>query len=742
MIVEVVVDVNVHSLNHSFSYNVPKEMEQLVEVGSRVVIPFGPRKIMGIILKIEDIYNNELKSVDSLLDIEPVINEELLKLSYKLASETSSNLIQVLKLMIPNAMKPEYKKYIIKEDKKVYLEKLSYSELKKIKDSGFEILYEVVDKANIKYKTMVKLVDLNYQPTKKQEEIISFLMSNPSERKEVINSFSLGAYNTLRKKGVIEEYKEEVYRHTEEIEKDKDVLLSAEQKEIVDDISEGVSLIYGVTGSGKTEIYLNLIEKLKKSETAIVLVPEISITYQLINRFNSRFPGEVAVLHSGLSIGEQYDEFRKILRKEVRIVIGARSAVFAPFENIGMIIVDEEHEQSYKQQEMPKYHAREVAIMRGNYHNAPVVLGSATPSLESYARAKKGVYKLYELTERFNKQFPDIKIIDMKDENDDISVELKEAIISNYHSNKQSMILINRRGYSNFVICSSCGDVIKCTDCDVSLTYHKNSHKCTCHYCGFSEPKPDKCPTCGDDSLEFIGVGSEQVEALIRNMLPDAIIQRMDQDTTRGKNRKKEILDSFKNHEIDILIGTQMIAKGLDFEDVTLVGVISCDQMLYASDFRASEYTYQLLTQVAGRAGRHKHPGTVYLQTFNPDHFAIEAVKKTYPEFYEQEMKYRKIGGYVPYYFVATIMVQSKEFKKIFTEGNKIKSYLSKNLSEKAIILGPVVPYVSRIKNYYRAQIVIKYKTEKNLGKVLIEMEKMVRDDVDITIDRYPLQIG
>ncbi|XMB85691.1 primosomal protein N' [Mycoplasmatota bacterium WC44] len=768
MIAKVIIDVNNRQLNRPFDYIIPKHLEEVIEKGVRVLVPFNVRKIMGFVIDIVDGAEDNLKEILYCLDVVPSLSEELLLLGNKLAIDTSSTFIQTYQTMLPSAMKTIYRKYVkpldilpltlqslFKTDR-VYLDTVSSEELKEIKkaikNNLLDLVYDVKEKSSIKYETYLEIneyVDEGYfKSAKKQLEVYELVLDYGKIKKKTLLEFinSPSAVKALIDKGIISETKEEVYR--EEIAEyiDKDVTLNDEQVNAFNAIKgEDVFLLHGVTGSGKTEVYLEVIERvINEDKEAIFLVPEISLTYQMISRFKARFKDNVAILHSGLSIGEKYDEWRKIIRKEVKCVIGARSAIFAPFNNIGVIIIDEEHETTYKQEDSPRYHAREVAKLRGKYHKCPVVLGSATPSLESYARSKKGVYKLLTLTKRaMNAKLPSVNVVDMTKENGNFSSKLINEIKQCLDKKEQIMLLLNRRGYSNFVICKDCGDVIKCPDCDVSLTYHKYGNKLVCHYCGNGTYKPKKCPTCESGNINFIGIGTESVEEELNKLFCGVRVLRMDQDTTSKKNSHKKILSAFENKEADILLGTQMIAKGLDFENVTLVGVLACDLTLNISDFRASERTFQLLTQVAGRAGRREKLGKVILQTYNPEHYAIDLVKyNDYEGFYENEMISRKIGGYVPYYFIETIMVSSINERLALLEANKIFSILKKELSSRARLLGPLVPYVSKIKNRYRAQIIIKYKREDNLNKVLEEINKYQNKDVLISVDRYPNFIG
>lgn len=742
MIARIIVDVNIKKLNRPFDYLIPSELSELVELGTRVIVPFNVRKIMGIVIDIYEGDESNLKAIESCIDLIPTFNNELLELGKKIADETSSNLIHTYKTMIPTAMKAKYRKYVVVDSKKVFLDGLNLIELKEIKrkiSNGLEVIYEVKEKGAMKTKKIISLIDESKANNVKQNEIVELLKNGDQDRKYIIENFSLSSLNTMIKNGAVSVETVEVYREVEVDAFDKDVSLSEDQINAVNNVENKVNLLHGVTGSGKTEVYIKLIENTDKD--IILLVPEISLTYQMINRFKGRFNDQVAILHSGLSIGEKYDEWRKVLRKEVRIVIGARSAIFAPFENLGLIIIDEEHEHTYKQEDSPRYHAREVAKMRAEYHNCPILLGSATPSLESYARAKRGVYNLIELKSRFSQELPKVKIVNMQNEDNAISSMLLSDILNRIKLKQQIILLVNRRGYSNFILCKDCGETIKCDDCDVSLTHHKYKNRLECHYCGNSKPVPTTCPHCDSDKIDFLGIGTETVEEELYAQLPGIRILRMDQDTTRKKNAHKDILKAFKNHEADVLLGTQMIAKGLDFGNVTLVGVISCEQMLNLPDFRSNERTYQLLTQVAGRSGR-AIPGEVVLQTYNPEHYAIQGVSGLFNDFYDLEMEYRKIAGYVPYYFVESIMVTSKDYKILQVEAMRIKKYIDSKLSTQAKILGPVTPTISRIKNYYRSQIIIKYKKENKLLEIYQEINKMVNDKVDVKIDRYPNYLG
>ncbi|CKF57162.1 primosome assembly protein PriA [Streptococcus pneumoniae] len=491
---------------------------------------------------------------------------------------------------------------------------------------------------------------------------------------------------------------------------------------------------------------------LEKGKEAIVLVPEIALTPQMVDRFKGRFGSQVAVLHSALSVGEKYDEWRKILRKEVKVVVGARSAVFAPFENLGIIIIDEEHESSYKQEDNPRYHARDVAVWRGQYHKCPIVLGSATPTLESFARAKKGVYELLTMEKRMNEQaLPTVEIVDMREELRDgnrsmFSKALHEKIADRLEKKEQMVLFLNRRGHSTFVMCRDCGYVVQCPHCDISLTYHKMNHRLKCHYCSYEENMPTACPACQSTYIRFFGTGTQKVEEEITKLFPEARVIRMDVDTTSRKGMHEKLLKAFGEEKADILLGTQMIAKGLDFPKVTLVGVLTADTMLHLPDFRASEKTYQLLTQVSGRAGRHELPGEVIIQTYTPEHYSIELAKnQQYDVFFDQEMQMRRTRQYPPYYYVVLVTVSHPELLKAVQVTEKIALYLRTHCSQQTMVLGPVASAIPRIKDRYRYQCMIKYKREPNLKNVLkmvnehyqAEMQK----ELQISIDFNPTML-
>lgn len=712
MYIEVLVEIN--ALDKTFTYYVPENLIEFIKKGIRVEVPFQNRTLEGFVINITDEKPEyDVKSIIDVIDPEPILTDELMELGKFLKESTLSTLISCYQAMLPKALKVSH---------------------------GTNI--------NKKYQTYIRLINKDYEPkNKQQKELLNMFRENEYIEKKYINTSSL---KTLIKNNILEEVKEEVYRLNKKSEKKVNYELNEEQKQAFDNIINSdkmVNLVHGVTGSGKTILYMELIDKvIKEGKTAILLVPEISITEQITSRLLERFD-KIAVLHSKLSDGEKYDEYRKISNGEVNIVIGARSAIFAPLKNIGIIIMDEEHTQSFKQDNNPKYHALDVAIKRMEKHNGKIVLGSATPRLETYARALKKVYGMVELKKRANTQeLPEIKIVDMNNEvkhgNMLFSNELKNKINEHITSGGQVILLLNRRGYSSFISCKNCGHVIKCPNCDITLTFHKSSNTLRCHYCGYGAKVENICPECNEESLTPLGTGTEKVEEKLNELFPNYKVLRMDIDTTTKKNAHEKMINEFKNHQYDILLGTQMIAKGLDFKDVTLVGVINADTSLNIPDFRSSENTFQLLSQVAGRSGRGEKKGEVIIQTFNKEHYAIDFVKKhDYEGFYEKEMSIRKSLGYPPYYYLTSIKIISKDYNKLKEEANRIGMILRKNLNS-TTILGPTVANVFKVNNSFRFQIILKYKKDDNLMPLLTKLTDHYRNtNIKIDIDFNPLNI-
>lgn len=712
MVVGVLVQLSSQNIDKIFDYIVPNDLESSIKVGIRVLVPFGRQTLEGFVLEIKDNSDRDLKEIYSILDRDIVLNDELLLLGKQIQKSTLSTLISAYQVMLPKALKAKAGVLVSK-----------------------------------KYQTFYELTDKSYLASSSAQEKILKLFSDKKtiSRKELL-AISSSALSTLIEKKVLSEIKKEDYRIKYEVNKDKKKVLTPSQQKVVNSVLENQQnvpfLLFGVTGSGKTEVYMQIIEKvLKRGETAIMLVPEISLTPQMVEQFSNRFGNQIAALHSALSEGEKYDEWRRIARGEASIVIGARSAIFAPLKNIGIIIMDEEHSDSYKQgDKSPRYHARDVAIWRAKHHSCPVLLGSATPSLESMARAEKGVYQLLVLKERVNgKSLPNVEIIDMNKEAKNGTSHITNRLLSEVSScidrGEQAILFLNRRGFSTFVTCKNCSETIKCPNCDITLTYHKSNRMLRCHYCGYATPLPKVCPHCKEEALSDLGVGTEKIEEELHGLLPNARVLRMDVDTTSRKGAHKKMIDAFRNHEYDILLGTQIVAKGLDFSDVTLVGVINADTSLNIPDFRSSENTYSLLSQVAGRSGRSQKTGKVYIQTFNPDHYAISFVKEhDYLGFYREEMKIRRRLGYPPFYFLCYLKISGKEADYLFQESLKIKRSLERNLHH-TTILGPTTLAVFKVNNIYRYGIILKYKREEALYDILIKIQNHYKNNHKLRVD-------
>ena len=740
--------------------------------------------------------NVQLKELVAVLDLKPVLNTEMLALADYMKEKTFAFKITCLQTMLPSVMRADYQKYIYLtdelseelQDQLFYgLEEISWDQAQERgllpqlmalrKQQKVDIRYEVTTRNKVKMvrfiqaaKEFEQLEEIRLglrKGAKKKEQLLYYLQRLGTEKVTAVKEmkelgFSTALLNEAAKNGWLTFIEKEAYRDpfaNQTFEKTTALSLNAEQQVAVETILQSVQeqqsqtyLLEGITGSGKTEVYLQVIaEVLNQGKTAIMLVPEISLTPQMVQRFKSRFGEHVAVMHSGLSQGEKYDEWRKIERGEAEVVVGARSAIFAPIENIGVIIVDEEHEASYKQEETPRYHARDLAIWRSEYHHCPVVLGSATPSLESRARAQKNVYQRLRLTQRANQAatLPTIDVVDMRQEVENgnvssFSMSLQEKLQERLEKNEQSVLLLNRRGYSSFVMCRDCGYVLPCPNCDISLTLHMDSKTMKCHYCGHEERIPYRCPNCGQDKIRYYGTGTQKVEEELQTLLPDSRILRMDVDTTRRKGAHEKILRTFGEGQADILLGTQMIAKGLDFPNVTLVGVLNADTALNLPDFRSSERTFQLLTQVSGRAGRAEKPGEVIIQSFNPEHYAIQLAKaQDYEDFYTKEMYIRHRGDYPPYYFTVQITASHPEENEAAKQMFQIATKLKQGLSPQAILLGPTPNAIMRVNNRYFYQVIIKYKQEPMLQpllkEILTDTQRATARGLKLSIDAEPM---
>ncbi|EKJ5015375.1 TPA: primosomal protein N' [Enterococcus faecalis] len=804
-VAKVIVDVPTMQTDQPFTYLVPENLNEQLAVGMRVEVPFGNgnRHVQGFVLAIEpmaatvlDEANVQLKELVAVLDLKPVLNTEMLALADYMKEKTFAFKITCLQTMLPSVMRADYQKYIYLtdelseelQDQLFYgLEEISWDQAQERgllpqlmalrKQQKVDIRYEVTTRNKVKMvrfiqaaKEFEQLEEIRLglrKGAKKKEQLLYYLQRLGTEKVTAVKEmkelgFSTALLNEAAKNGWLTFIEKEAYRDpfaNQTFEKTTALSLNTEQQVAVETILQSVQeqqsqtyLLEGITGSGKTEVYLQVIaEVLNQGKTAIMLVPEISLTPQMVQRFKSRFGEHVAVMHSGLSQGEKYDEWRKIEREEAEVVVGARSAIFAPIENIGVIIIDEEHEASYKQEETPRYHARDLAIWRSEYHHCPVVLGSATPSLESRARAQKNVYQRLRLTQRANQAatLPTIDVVDMRQEVENgnvssFSMSLQEKLQERLEKNEQSVLLLNRRGYSSFVMCRDCGYVLPCPNCDISLTLHMDSKTMKCHYCGHEERIPYRCPNCGQDKIRYYGTGTQKVEEELQTLLPDSRILRMDVDTTRRKGAHEKILRTFGEGQADILLGTQMIAKGLDFPNVTLVGVLNADTALNLPDFRSSERTFQLLTQVSGRAGRAEKPGEVIIQSFNPEHYAIQLAKaQDYEDFYTKEMYIRHRGDYPPYYFTVQITASHPEENEAAKQMFQIATKLKQGLSPQAILLGPTPNAIMRVNNRYFYQVIIKYKQEPMLQpllkEILTDTQRATARGLKLSIDAEPM---
>ncbi len=713
MLASVIIEYSVKSLNKVFDYIIPDEIKNTIKVGHKVIVPFGKVEVEGFVLKIHDNIDNSLeyRSIIRIQESDFYLNNELLKLGKYMSDVLLCNLISCYQVMLPKALKASLKTNINRK----YITKV--------------MLNKEID--------VDKYIEENKR-NKVQINIINTLKEGSKEKKE----FSSSIKSLIEKKIVIEE-KIEINREVEVEEEKKIIHLTEGQINAVNEIinsSDDKFLLYGVTGSGKTEVYIELLKRtLKSGKTGIVLVPEISLTPQIVARFKGVFGDRVAVFHSSLSEGEKYDEYRRIMNEEVSLVVGARSAVFAPLKNIGLIIIDECQSQTYKQENTPKYNAIDIAFKRSEYNNAKVIMGSATPSLEQYARGKKGVFHLINLPSRISGRLPSFEIVDMDKEakkhnyiiSDKLDKEIKDAL----RRNEQVILLLNRRGYSTFLSCTNCGFVYKCPNCDISLIYHKSSNSYSCHYCGYRCIKSDVCPSCHEEAIKDLGLGTEKLESMIAKKYNTNVL-RMDADTTSTKNAHQKLIKEFSSGKYNILVGTQMISKGLNFENVSLVGTINSDASLSIPDFRSSERTYELLSQTAGRVGRFNLPGKVIIQTYNPTNYVYKCVvRNDFEMFFNYEMNIRKKLMYPPYFYICNILITSTIFNEARDAANRVKKFIDTKLDDKEfIVLGPSVSSIVRLNNKYRFNIMIKYKKIDNLLPVMKEVNNINIKNVSIDI--------
>ena len=722
MYASVLIEYKVKSLDRVFTYVIPESLN--VCVGCKVKVPFGNQTLNGIVMEIKNCTDvTDLKEIIDVVESELILNDELLELGKYIKENNVTSLMSVYQAMLPSSLK-----------------------IKTI-DTNYQLYdeYVVLNKSVLEVKEFIK----NNKRGKVQNGILERVLKDGRVLK---SSFSLSSLKRLIELGYVRLELNEKYRINVLDDGKRKNELTKDQLMVVDSVlmdEYNTYLLHGVTGSGKTEVYMSLIDKcLVLEKTALVLVPEISLTAQIVKRFYSRFGSRVAILHSALSAGEKYDEYKKIVRGEVSIVVGTRSAVFAPLKNLGIVIIDEEHTSSYKQENNPRYNAIDCAIFRGKFNNCSVVLGSATPSLESYARALKGVYKLLCLDKRIGKSvLPSVTLVDMMKEmkmrNMIISSLLRAKIERCLRRGEQTMLLLNRRGFSTFVNCQNCGYTYKCPHCEISLTYHKGSNQLRCHYCGYTLFKRDICPNCKENAIRDFGLGTEKLESEIKGMFPDARVVRMDADTTTKKGSHTRIIKAIEAHEYDIIIGTQMISKGLDFPLVTLVGVVNADESLNIPDFRSGERTFSLLSQVAGRAGRSELKGEVIIQTFNPDNITLNLVKnQDYKGLFNYEMNMRKKLKYPPYYYLVSLKVCSRDYDEALNNAKKIADYLNKNVSNE-IILGPTTASMFKLNGIFRFQIIIKYKRYDLVKEHLQYIDEMyvLNKNVYLEIDNNPLRI-
>ena len=804
-------------VDQPFTYRLPETLHHRVQPGSRVVVPFGARKLTGVVLRRhQEAPRQQAREVLRLLDEEPALTAELLDLGRWIADYYCAPFGEVLRTMLPLAGETRAGKVVSltpsgveaarqfitpgTEDPAALLlhalEKRSLSEqhlkrkipgadaaLRSLKRKGLLTIEPILASKDPSLsrsgRLMVALADLQEAPERLSPEelnperlnkgerwLIDFLREQPGAHEiEILVALRKDAKTVARRlarTGVVKLWNEFDTRNGMGLGVvPPAVTLNRDQKAALEPIRSSIRcgkyrtfLIHGVTGSGKTEVYLRAIEEaLSLGESSLLLVPEIALTPAVAAQFFGRFGDKVAILHSAFSGLERSDQWRRLRQGKARVAVGTRSAVFAPVENLGLIVVDEEHDGSYKQDETPRYNGRDVAIVRAQKAGATVVLGSATPCLESRYNVEREKYELLSMPERIERRpMPKVDVIDMRLEfvetrrQDLFSRALEEAIRNRLEQGEQVMLLLNRRGFSSYVACRSCGERIECQNCSVTLTFHRQARKLECHYCDYAEPVPSLCPKCESEHIYFIGSGSEKVEDYLRRTLPEARIARLDRDSVRGKDHYETVLNAFRNREYDILVGTQMIAKGHDIPNVTLVGVVAADVGLGMPDFRAAERTFQLLTQVAGRAGRGDLPGRVLMQTINPDHYAIRfAADQDYDGFYKKEIHFRRMLHYPPLAPLAILIVRSKKMEDALTMSGRLGRYLHGEVPEGIRLLGPSAAPVARLKTDYRFQFIIKAKNRRALGGFIKQARDFAEGDTwpatALVVDVDPLSV-
>ncbi len=741
---DIIIDISHEAIDRPFQYRIPEKLEPEIQTGTMVKIPFGRGNqvrtgyVIGISMQPE-LPSEKIKEILDVCDKSVPVEGRLLALAAWIRETYGSTMINAIKTVLP------VKKTIRQISEKAV------------------VLQETVDRERIEackeqYQKKHALAKLRLLKELEEENNVS--MEIVKERLHI----SAQTLKAMEQEGVISVVNREKYRKAGNYDFTENfhITLNKKQQEIVDIVSEDIEnekneiyLLHGVTGSGKTEVYVNLIKKtIEMGKQAIVLIPEIALTYQTVKYFRNYFGDRVTIINSRLSDGEKYDQFMRAKEGDVDVVIGPRSALFAPFRNLGIIILDEEHETSYKSDYPPKYHAREAAIKRAELEHASVLLGSATPSVESYSKALSGEYRLLELKERAGAgKLADTVVVDMREElragnRSVISRELADDIYDRLGRKQQVMLFINKRGYNSFVSCRSCGEAIKCPHCDVSLTRHK-SGMLMCHYCGFAMKQPEKCPACQSKLIGGYGTGTQKVEEEVRNMFPSARILRMDKDTTTTKHSHEQILKQFGNGDADILIGTQMIVKGHDFSNVTLVGVILADLTLFQNDYRAGERTFDLLTQAAGRAGRGNLSGKVIIQTYKPEHYAITAAAaQDYSMFYREEAAYRNLMKYPPEWNMMVMLLVSSDETLLIKMADDICQFIHQlyGNDRNMVVIGPAVPVISKMKDIYRRVVYLKNYQYNELVALREQVENYVSEnnkdqDFGIQFDMNPLNM-